>query len=86
MGRVWDCTLCTSVSEEGGDGESAGSEALSLLSYTPRYISSRGLSALRLAVFIKKRKKMEESLLIFKFQAWSLSVGHRPNRRDLGQK
>ena len=31
--------LCTCVSEEGGDGESAGSEALSLLSYTRRYVS-----------------------------------------------
>jgi hypothetical protein len=28
--------LCTCVSEEGGDGEGAGSEASSLLSYTPR--------------------------------------------------
>ena len=34
VGRVWDCMLCTCVSEEGGDGESAGSKALSLLSYT----------------------------------------------------
>ncbi len=31
--------LCTCVSEEGGDGESAGSEALYLLSYTLRYVS-----------------------------------------------
>ena len=30
--------LCTCVSEEGGDGESAGSEAPSLLSYTLRYV------------------------------------------------
>ena len=68
MGRVWDCTLCTSVSEEGGDGESAGSEALSLLSYTPRYISSRGLSALRLAVFIKKRKKWKKVFSFLNFR------------------
>ncbi len=27
------------MSEEGGDGEGAGSEAPSLLSYTPRYVS-----------------------------------------------
>ena len=31
--------LCTYVSEEGGGGESADSEALSLLSYTLRYVS-----------------------------------------------
>jgi hypothetical protein len=39
VGRVWDCILCTCVSEEGGDGEGAGSEASSLLSYTLRYVS-----------------------------------------------
>ncbi len=39
VGRVWDCMLCTSVSEEGGDGESVDSEELSLLSYTLRYVS-----------------------------------------------
>jgi hypothetical protein len=31
--------LCTSVSEEGGDGEDADSETSSLLSCTLRYIS-----------------------------------------------
>ena len=30
--------LCTSINEEGGDGESVGSKALSLLSYTLRYV------------------------------------------------
>ena len=30
---------CTSISEEGGDGEVGVSEALSLLSYTLRYVS-----------------------------------------------
>ena len=30
--------LCTYVSEERGDGESVGSEELSLLSYTLRYV------------------------------------------------
>ena len=30
--------LCTCVNEERGDGESAVSEALSLLSYTRRYV------------------------------------------------
>ena len=30
--------LCTCVSEERGDGESVGSEVISLLSYTLRYI------------------------------------------------
>jgi hypothetical protein len=39
VGRVWDCMLCTCVSEEGGDGEGVGSEAPSLLSYTLRYVS-----------------------------------------------
>jgi hypothetical protein len=34
VGRVWDCMLCTCVSEEGWDVEGAGSEAPSLLSYT----------------------------------------------------
>jgi hypothetical protein len=32
------CMLCTCVSAEGWDGESVGSEALSLLSYTLRYV------------------------------------------------
>jgi hypothetical protein len=31
VGRVWDCILCIDVREEGGDGESAVSEDLSLL-------------------------------------------------------
>jgi hypothetical protein len=31
--------LCTCVIEEGGDGEGAGTEASSLLSYTLRYVS-----------------------------------------------
>ena len=39
--------LCTCVSEEGGDGESAGSEALSLLSYTLRYVSLTDLDRLQ---------------------------------------
>ena len=39
LGRVWDCILCTCVSEEGGDGEGPGSEGTSLLSYTLRYVS-----------------------------------------------
>ena len=52
VGRVGVCMLCTSVSEEGGDGEGADSEASSLLSYTLRYISltvesSRGWGMLR---------------------------------------
>jgi hypothetical protein len=39
VGRVWDCMMCTSVSEEGGDGEGESSETPSLLSYTLRYVS-----------------------------------------------
>jgi hypothetical protein len=39
VGRVWDCILCTCVSEEGGDGEGTDSEVVSLLSYTLRYVS-----------------------------------------------
>ena len=39
VGRVWDCMMCTCVSEDGGDGEGADSEAPSLLSYTLRYVS-----------------------------------------------
>ena len=39
VGRVWDCILCTCVSEEGGDGDGSGSEAPSRLSYTRRYVS-----------------------------------------------
>ena len=38
--------LCTYVIEEGGDGESAGSEDLSLLSYTLRYVSLTDLDRL----------------------------------------
>jgi hypothetical protein len=37
--RVWECMLCVSVSEEGGDGKGAGSETPSRLSYILRYIS-----------------------------------------------
>ena len=37
--RVWDCILCSSVSEEGEDGEGAVSETPSLLSYILRYVS-----------------------------------------------
>ncbi len=36
----------TCVSEKGGDGKSAGSEALSLLSYTLRYVSLADLGRL----------------------------------------
>jgi hypothetical protein len=39
VGRVWDCMLCTCMSEKGGDGEGESSEAPSLLSYTLRYVS-----------------------------------------------
>jgi hypothetical protein len=39
VGRVWDCILCTCVSEEGGDGEGESSETPSLLSNTLRYVS-----------------------------------------------
>ncbi len=39
--------LCTCVSEEVGDGESPGSEALSLLSYTLRYVSLTDLDRLQ---------------------------------------
>ena len=38
--RVWDCMLCACVSEEGEDGEGAGSETPSLLSYTPHLDTS----------------------------------------------
>jgi hypothetical protein len=38
--------LCACVSEEGGDGEDAVSEAPSLLSYTLRYISLAELGTL----------------------------------------
>jgi hypothetical protein len=37
--RVWDCMLCTFVSEEGGDEEGVRSETPSLLSYTLTYVS-----------------------------------------------
>ena len=39
VGRVWDCMLCTCMSEKGGDGEGESSEEPSLLSYTLRYVS-----------------------------------------------
>ena len=44
--RVWDCMLCTSVSEEGGDGEGVDSEGPSLLSYILRYVSLTELGTL----------------------------------------
>ena len=46
VGRVWDCMLCICVREEGWDGESVVSEALSLLSYTLRYVSLADLDRL----------------------------------------
>ncbi len=39
MWREWDGMLCSSVREEGGDGEGAGSEPSSLMSYTLRFVS-----------------------------------------------
>jgi hypothetical protein len=39
VGRVWDCMMCTCVSEKGGDGDGESSDAPSLLSYTLRYVS-----------------------------------------------
>jgi hypothetical protein len=44
--RVWDCMMCACVSEEGGDGEGAGSETPSLLSYMLRYVSLAELGTL----------------------------------------
>ena len=38
--------LCTFVNEEGGDGESSDSEALSRMSYTDRYVSLTDLDRL----------------------------------------
>ncbi len=46
MRRVWDCMLCVCVSEEGEDGEGAGSETPSLVSYTLRYVSLAELGTL----------------------------------------
>ena len=49
MGRVAlrePMHLCTCVSEEGGDGESAGSEVVSLMSYTLKYVSLADLARL----------------------------------------
>jgi hypothetical protein len=40
------CMLYTCVSEEGWDGESVGSEAISLMSYTLRYVSLTDLDRL----------------------------------------
>ena len=50
--------LCTCVSEEGGDGESAGSEALSLLSYTLRHVSLAELGRLRAKASARERDKL----------------------------
>ncbi len=44
--RVWDCMLCTFVSEEGGDGKGETSETPSLLSYILRHISLAELDTL----------------------------------------
>ena len=46
VGRVWDGMLCTCVREVGGDGEGAGTEASSLMSYTLRYVSLTELGTL----------------------------------------
>ncbi len=46
VGRVGVCMMCTYVNEEGGDGEGADSEDLSLLSYTLRYVSLADLDRL----------------------------------------
>ena len=63
--RVWDCMLCACVSEEGGDGEGAGSEAPSLLSYILRYVILAELGTLcraetqRASVFFLKLTSMD---------------------------
>ena len=44
--RVWDCMMCSFVSEEGGDGKGAASKTPSLLSYILRYISLSELDTL----------------------------------------
>jgi hypothetical protein len=38
--RVWDCMLCACVSEEGEDGEGAGSETPSLVIETSVFLFS----------------------------------------------
>jgi hypothetical protein len=43
--------LCTSVSEEGGDGEAACSETPSLLSYTRRYPGLLTIAGIKEIVF-----------------------------------
>ena len=68
--RVWDCMLCTCVSEEGGDGEDAGSETPSLLSYTLRYVSLAELSTLCRV----KVKSHELSISFFLIQIFFLSL------------
>ena len=44
--RVRVCMLCTCVNAAGGGRESSGSETLSLMSYTLRYISLSDLDRL----------------------------------------
>jgi hypothetical protein len=52
--------LCTCVSKEGGDGESAGSEALSMLSYALIYVS---LFFFSLADFGRLRRKKKKKIV-----------------------
>jgi hypothetical protein len=63
--RVWDCMLCACVSEEGEDGEGAGSETPSLLNTVSMMVSSNG----------KAKKKMVREFWLVVFREFMLR-GH----------
>ena len=59
--------LCTFVSEEEGDGEGVGSEVISLLSYTLRYVSAHFLNFVDLLQQNKKRRRSGEICHVFNY-------------------
>jgi hypothetical protein len=74
--------LCTCVSEEGGDGESEGSETLSLLSYTLGYVSLADLDRLQTMsgwVTITDTPKMRDHSSFYIWNPFSiLELSRRP--------
>ena len=66
--------LCTCVSEERGNGESAGSEALSLLSHTLRYVSLADLGRLCpvwvATTFSSRGGKTQKKTIFFSIAVW----------------
>ena len=71
VGRVWDCILYICASEEGGDGGSVVSEAISLLAYT-----------LRLQMNVGQHNTWSSSLLIVNLFVYYESRKREPDKTE----